>query len=317
MKAVLTQRNAQMHMMLKSVISAAVVAAGVRAFAGEVVIAANEGDDLQAKVAEARAAIEGGASAAKIQVGPGTYHLSAQLVLDKPISLVSTKGPDATMVLQTTVAWDATTQPRVVCIQDAGARVEGFTLTIPNFTISVNGFPSIAGGTVRMEANGVVSNCVLRGSGDLVGTQNRFTIGGGVWMNAGTVVDCVISNYQFSSGSGAWVEGKGKLLRCDISKCRAGNRTDKYTGGMGAGIRMDGTALVEDCTVRDCTSSYFPGVGVYVLAGTLKNSRILNSRMATTTDDYCNEGLGVYQAGGTVTGCVRAGNVVGDGECED
>ena len=317
MKAILMKRNVQMHMMLKSVISAAVVAAGVCAFAGERVIDAQEGDDLQTKVAEARAAIEGGASAVKIQVGPGTYPLTAQLVLDKPISLVSTHGPDATIVLQTTVAWNATTEPRVVCIKNAEARVEGFTLTIPNFTISENGFPSIAGGTVRMEANGVVSNCVLRGSGGLVGTQNQFTIGGGVWMNAGTVVDCVISDYQFSSGSGAWVEGTGKLLRCDISKCRAGNRTDKYTGGMGAGIRMSGTALVEDCTVRDCTSSYFPGVGVYVLAGTLKNSRILNNRMTTTTDGYCNEGLGVYQAGGTVTGCVMAGNLAGNGECED
>ena len=108
------KRNVQLHMMLKSVISAAVVAAGVRAFAGEVVIAAKAGDDLQTKVADARAAIEGGASAVKIQVGPGTYRLSAQLVLDKPISLVSTDGPDATTVLQTTVAWDATTQPRVV-----------------------------------------------------------------------------------------------------------------------------------------------------------------------------------------------------------
>ena len=95
------QRNIQVHRMLKSVISAAVVAAGVCAFADEAVIAAQDGDDLQAKVAEARAAIEGGASAAKMQVGPGTYHLSAQLVLDKPISLVSTDGPDATMVLQT------------------------------------------------------------------------------------------------------------------------------------------------------------------------------------------------------------------------
>ena len=46
MKAKRMKRNAQMHMMLKSVISAAVVAAGVCAFADEVVIAAKDGDDL-------------------------------------------------------------------------------------------------------------------------------------------------------------------------------------------------------------------------------------------------------------------------------
>jgi hypothetical protein len=119
-------------------------------------------------------------------------------------------------------------------------------------------------------AGGVVSNCVVWSNGVYVGTgQNLVSMGGGIYMTGGQVVDStIVSNLAYNYGYGIYMIS-GLVDRCRV----VGNFSDNR-GYFGAGIVMWTTgAVVRNTLIMKNTSPRAVG-GVYANQGLLENCTV-------------------------------------------
>lgn len=150
---------------------------------------------------------------------------------------------------------------------------------------------------------------------NLLVTNGKNTLAGGVLLSAGLLADCVVTNCDmknnstiYNGGGGVWMSG-GTVRRCSI----VGNvaRDSGGAGRMGGGIYMTG-GLVESCRILGNTHSTGTGTGgsgasgggggVYMTAGTLRNCLVARNWARVN-------GFGVLATGGSVENCTIADNV--------
>ena len=136
----------------------------------------------------------------------------------------------------------------------------------------------------------IVSNCVIRGNVCAFTTRGSF---GCNVISGGLVTDCVISNNVGYLGGGVTISG-GTLRNSLV----VGNEDIGASSG-GGGIRLTG-GTVDGCTVagnscQQLTSRY----GVYMTAGTLRNTIVARNGNASLFEDSGN----FVKTGGTATYC--------------
>ena len=203
-----------------------------------------------------------------IHLGAGDYTLTDELVLDKAVTLTGA-GRDATCLHQSKAG------VRVLTLDNAGAVCENLSVTDGKLTARKDQgtFDSwgIAvkigtnGGTVRncrifgnTEGNhfeygaiavlgeaGHVDRCLIDGNKNLFQTSSGDGYGAGVYVKAGLVENCMITNNYAFTGGGAYVEG-GLLRNCTIfanSALRAG------------GVYAKGSGIVRNCVLSGDTST--------------------------------------------------------------
>ena len=244
-----------------------------------------------------------------VLVYDGTYEITAQLEVTKPITVKSANGVDVTRVVrpnghgvtdrskQVTVETGAR---RVLYINNPEARVEGIAFcggavwnvaneygggvligadggTLANCTVT-NNFcrkPSYGGGIAVTGAAGLVTNCLVSSNYNYrwsaVDDGGR---GAGVYLTDGNVVDSTLTgNGSYAVyGAGAYLTG-GRMSRCRITGNKAGGGNFKFAGG----VYLDGaSALVDNCLIAANTSAG-DGGGAYVNVGTLANCTVVGN----------------------------------------
>ncbi|MBN2703262.1 MAG: PKD domain-containing protein [Pontiellaceae bacterium] len=174
--------------------------------------------------ASAKATIQAGVDAQDllgggVLVGSGTYSLSAEITVSKPVRIVSVEGPGTTIV-------DGLSSVRCFNLGNSACVVEGLTIT--------NGFSTGYGGGIYCSGTTpVVTHCIM--SGNTAGIY-----GGGIYY--GTANNCTISfNSAGYNGGGMY---RGMANNCTIS----GNSATQYGGGI-----YDGTA--NNCTISGNSAS--------------------------------------------------------------
>ena len=165
-----------------------------------------------------------------------------------------------------------------------------------------NGDNVVGGGGVEL-SGGTVADCIIRGNWSVYNNNGSTGQGGGVRMTGGLVHGCVISNNWAACnpcGSGVWMNN-GTLSNCVV----AANYV-KGNDRQGIGIAMKG-GTVTRCHIwgngKYGTTDRVPGTGggVFISGGKLVNSLVEDNRVN-------NAGAGVYQTGGTVEFCTVSGN---------
>ena len=242
-----------------------------------------------------------------IEIDEGTYTLTAQLSVTKPISLIGA-GPDKTFV-------DGNKTVKCLKLNNAEAIVA--SLSIQNGYIKSTGAGDRGVGVYIDTKGGTVSNCVITANRK----ESRVYGCAGVFMNstAAVLTHCTVTeNENFYNGNvsddkpfgtGVWV-AKGKVLDCTITDNTANLMYAKgggvYLGSADAYVArtlISGNALTYD----NAASASMKGAGVYVVDGVLEDCLIVDNSMNATTRTLLKGG-GLYQEGGTVINCTIADN---------
>lgn len=223
-----------------------------------------------------------------VLVHAGEYEIDAELSLTKGIAVRAKDGREATVIRRANPS--ATNVARVVSINHAKARFEGFTVT---------------GGRVRQNDNGTTS-WPGAGAGVLIGA------------NGGTLASCVVSNnVQLSAvcyGAGVAVLGASAVVtNCWIT----GNRIDATgdTRAYGGGICLYGGELV-DCEIGDNVIATAYARGAVSLLGATNVRRCKIVRNAAPNAKFYDWGAdwlataGVYAlaSGSLIENCLIAEN---------
>lgn len=151
---------------------------------------------------------------------------------------------------------------RCFTLSHTGAVVEGFSIQ--------KGHPLGGGGGVYLTA-GTVRDCIIEQNRSYYNSYLGWCNGGGVYMAGGVVEDCVIRSnlcYEYTGGGGSFGGGVyvtgGTLRGCIVY---GNSATNPYYGGgaYGGGIYVNGSgAVAENCLVYDnnCNGRSTEGGGV-------------------------------------------------------
>lgn len=262
-----------------------------------------------------------------VQLAAGKWVLSAQLVVDKGITLKGA-GPDKTFIDGNWNGTLAAKQPGVMCLLVNSKDAVVSDLTVQHGYSEASTTVSSQGVGIRIAANGgTVRNCVI--------TENckwsRRTGCAGVSLNSADAVleNCVISDNKSSySGNGGATDdllfGAGVMCVAGrVSNCTISGNTGSNKHSRGGGLYL-GTAdaKADHCIVSGnkiigygSADGQQHGGGVYMLDGLLDNCLIVNNEASLKA--ALASGGGLYQTGGTVVNCTFARNsaYAGGGVC--
>ncbi len=264
-----------------------------------------------------------------VYVLPGTYGLrkqggeatAADVVLSRPITVVSTAGRDETFI-------DGRLQSfsRGVIMSHDGASFRGFTFRNIRSYISDKagcGIFQMAGGTLSdcvftnnfgtwgapVGVNGgAVENCVFAGNS----TSDSAAEGGAMRITKGMVRDCTFTGNSSVYGAAIWVKGSSAVVsNCVIA---ANTGVSVYRGLGGAAVELV-SGLVTHCVITGNTGYAAGGVttwNVYIndksQSPVLRNCLIARNK-AYGYDKTTSGAGGVYHGAGTVESCTIADNV--------
>lgn len=255
-----------------------------------------------------------------IEIDEGTYVLSAQLSVAKPITLKGA-GPDKTFI---DGQWNGTKKggSGFQCLKVNHASAVVRDLCIRNGYNNVN---NAAGDGVGLRIDtdgGTVENCVI--TGNCRGIRNRGAAG--VYMNstAAYLKNCTVSGnicFYGGSNSGDPQYGAGIMLNMGhVIDCVVAENTADGISARGVGIYL-GSADAEVLRTRVSGNSAtwttgnkdkyntgeMKGVGVYMVDGRIEDCLIVDNAM-DTTKILTLKGGGLYQGAGQVVNCTIAGN---------
>lgn len=286
------------------------------------------------------AAVEAAEDGDTVLVSDGTYEITAQIEVKKPITLKSVNGAAVTEVKRVNVATGTAADiERCLYLANAEAIVDGFTFSggrlynsggtetadcmgagvlidtaggtlqnssITNCTIGKSGV--YGGGLAMLGTAGVVKNCEISdnrcGYKTVTAIDGWTTYAAGVYMAGGLMEDCVVArNYCDSQNqhSGVGLYAKGGTVRRTVFVDNILHRAEG--GAQGAGVWVNGAATFEGCLFARNRVNRGPGGGVYCSgAATFRN--------CTFADNEAMSAGGLYlgNANGKVYDCVFAGN---------
>lgn len=231
----------------------------------------------------------------------------------------------------------------------AHATVAGDSVTVSNGTYNITTNISVTNGITVQSVNGPAATTVNAGSvagrrvfvlGHSNAVVDGFTIrggniaagfiGAGVYVTAGTLQNCTVSNnYSRDGGSGVYMVG----VNIVVSNCTIRGNSSLYyaagawmTGGLLADCMitdnnngyttLDGTGgvRIEGGTVRKCViarnSNWDEAGGMFMTGGLVQNCVIAANTGAVTT---AANGGGLYMTGGRLENCTIARNVLRNG----
>ncbi len=219
--------------------------------------------------------------------GGRTANGANRVAVDKPLTLISLNGPQATVI---------SGEGSVRCVYlTNGASLAGFTLT--------NGFAGYGAGLWCESTNAVVSNCLVMGN-QAVSFDEDSAKGGGAY--GGTLNNCTLTG---NSASGRYSLGGGAEW-CLLNNCTL---SDNFADdGGGAAI-----STLNNCTLSGNRASYGGGAS----GGTLNNCTLSDNfarnrgggaNLCTlnncTLSGNSSQYLGGGASGGTLNNCTLTGN---------
>lgn len=222
----------------------------------------------------------------------GAYSVSAQLAMAKAVTLRSVADAASTRIVRSAGI------QRVLYLNE-GAVVDGFTLA------SGNAGRAGIGGAVLID-NGSLLNCWV--------TNSSAEYGGGIFMLAGRVSNCVVrrnfanqaNRAGSASGGGNGIHMSGGLV-VDSAITTNGAAGTCYSGG---GILMTG-GVVSNCTVSSNVVNGLPGGngggGIRMSGGAVVNCRI-TANWTTRATPGCFGGGADISGPSIMRNCLVAGN---------
>ena len=150
-------------------------------------------------------------------------------------------------------------------------------------------------------SDAVVSGLTIRGGNPTTATFSGD--GGNVYLSAGTISDCIITNGtakgNWDTGGGNVCMTGGRVMRCRIVKGSSAQCNE--WGRPGGGVRITGGVL-ENCIVANNSASY---AGVYI---TGSSARVINCTVVNNVGT-ASAGINVKNtAAGQVVNCLMYGN---------
>jgi hypothetical protein len=220
-----------------------------------------------------------------VKLSNGLYNVTAQINLTSAVTFTSANGREKTTIDAGNVAGR-----RVFHMNHAGAVIDG--LTIRRGSANAASSPSQHGGGVWLSA-GRVQNCLI--------TNNiGYTSGGNVYMTGGTVSNCVLAkgNASDQQGGGVFINGSGAVVEYSTIRDNTALRE-----GSGVGFGASGG------TVRNCeiVENYAPNRedAIYMAAGLVENSLVARN----TSGNYYGRGTISLYGAGEVRYCTVVDNV--------
>ena len=153
-----------------------------------------------------------------------------------------------------------------------------------------NGAIAGKGGGLKVYQNAIVGGCTI--------TNCVAVNGGGAALFGGMLDRCVFFANRTRSASGQ-IGGAGILLDSNspvVRNCLVYGNRAVSGNGTGGGIYSKTTATIENCTIVDNTAAT-SAAGVYITAGTLRNTIVLGS------GEYDSENPPLISTGGAIAYC--------------
>ena len=219
------------------------------------------------------AAVAAAGEAGIILVTNGVYDITSSWVeVTSPLAISSVNGPAATTLR---ARFATTDRRRVMRVAHEGARVSGFTMREGNYQV----LAAANAGGLWLDA-GTVSNCII--------TANNGRGGGGARLTGGLLTHSVL-NGNSATTAGADRRGGGVyIFGGTVQQCRIIGNLATYGGGAGL---QGANAVLRECLITGNYSGVTRGGGVYVdAAGLVDRCTILTNSGSA--------GGGVYLAGG-------------------
>ena len=251
-----------------------------------------------------QAAIDNAKDGDTIKVGPGTYNTTlaendygrSRIFIDKPITLESTHGRDATII-------------------------EGEWHSSENYGLGANAIRCICAAT-----NVTIKGFTLRNGATQTGSDADISRGGGLLVprlvaSTVKVVDCAIVNCSATRGGGMC---KGKAYRTIFKNCNAYNINNGNFNGAAAR-----ETYFTFCTIEGCSGRYVVGYARDILNCTFYNNSSIEADIYTDQKTllvancvFISATTKIAGATATVTtvdGCVASGslNVTGSSSIEN
>ncbi|MCK5806358.1 MAG: hypothetical protein KAI66_26235, partial [Lentisphaeria bacterium] len=244
-----------------------------------------------------------------VQVADGTYLISAEILVDKGVTVQSVSDETNTIV-------DAQELCRCFYLDHADAVIEGFTIS--------NGKVTGAGGGVYC-SNGTVRNCTIDGNTALEGMDDSSwwgdKAGGGICCDNGLIDACTISNNEATSSLGG-----GVYLRAD-AELRDSTVRDNTLLGSGGRARGGGVfsaggvitgCVIENNIVQGASSGEsVQGGGVFQVSSATLSESIIRGNEAIpgyTAGGNSGDGAGILALGSSIVeDCIIEGNIAHSG----
>ena len=246
-------------------------------------------------------AVSGAPAGATIVVSNGTYNITAELVVDKALTVISYGNgvygglDNAALTIVDGPQNAGYSGPRIFSVTHADAVLDGLTITDGYGRLQIP-----AGGLGVFMSDGLVRNCIIKENGALDGNTDHAD-GGGVYMTGGTVSNCTIEANQIRGGTttGAGIYASGGM----ITHCRVLDNETQGSGGGGGIYAVDASVVIRNCLVARNTATAASGGGVYLNNGSVESCTIATNAAASGAG-------GVYRSNGTVKNSIVYFNTV-------
>jgi PKD repeat protein len=237
-----------------------------------------------------------------VNVSNGTYAVTAQIVLNKGVTVHSVASFTNTIVRRSGAGL-----VRVFNISHSGAVLDGVTVS--------NGSLNTASGAGISMSAGTVRNCSIRNN------TADYGSGGGLNMTGGQLLNSIVDGNR-CWGHGYNGEGAGICMNnaAIVSNCVIRNNSNdpsaSFDTGRGGGVLMySANNQLVDCLISNnlASSNFRPiGGGVYMVNGTISRCVLAKNRTAGAARidavNHWSAGAGVAMDAGTIRGCLVVGN---------
>ena len=237
---------------------------------------ANNGSSWSAAYATVPAAVAAAASGDTILVSNGVYLVTAQITLDKGVTIRGAGASPADVVIRRS---SGSATHRILELASPGALVENLTLAYGK--VSGN---DVKGGNVLISSGGTLSQCIVR---DGFITSGQRICGAGLYVASsdGLVRGClitqnIVADNNSLGGSGAGMSA-GRIENCLIVNNRQTSRNLSTQPNSNGAVYMTGGTLAS-CTVAG--NSHHLVAGVYATGGSVVNTVIAGNYSRYSTD---------------------------------
>lgn len=239
-------------------------------------------------------AVDAAATGDRIVVSNGTYTLTNQIVVAKGVILEGLGGSSNTFINGN---YPQTTN-RCFFVSNTWAVLAGFTIT--NGYAAGSEWGGTNGGGVYLGA-GLIRDCVI--------SSNMAVFkGGGVYLATGTITNStVVRNSSANAGGGVSCYGNTTIRNCTI----ASNYSANVAGGVDVIYEAPGPTTIENCLIGHNSAPNGAGGGQCQHSATLRNCTIVGNRV----DALNNVAGGMRFDAGTyvVEDCLVMNNVCAGG----